>query len=656
MDFATPCQRLALAVLCCIIPIACSSSGSTPAEEGSPDDLAPLPDGNGPCAPGADADGDGIADIEGCDVCLGQDDTLDTDGDGIPNGCDICGDGADSADADGDGVPDDCDVCAEGADDEDADGDGIADACDACPGSDDNGPDVDGDGLADACDTCGPATALADSPVLAFRLGETSAETTPLNLAATTDDYPSDDPLLQLEYGPQTVLNGPGVSADGDTAADFSSANLENYLLLNPVPAEFPTEAFTFEAWVYLSDQSTGAILSYAVPSQNNEFLVLYEGGELRLYVDGGLTGTGVALPTRQWTHLTLSWQSSDGAYQVYIDGAPQLTDATALEGRSIDAGGSMTLGQEQDNVGGNFNASQAFDGRLDEVMLYNTVLTPEQVLAHAQQSGQCGSTERCDGIDNNGNGAIDEGVLGTDWVCPALDCAAILEDNAGASDGDYWIDPDGDGAGVDPMQATCDMSTADGGWTLVLNYLHLGDTNPALTQRADSLPLQRSAALGEDGSLATESWGHAQPSLLAAFNADEDNPRLGETRWYCLSDSTGTNGNDGRVLHFVHASEATNGYISSGSGRADVAMAEQSNNTLLPGHTANLPEALDNGFTNQGNDALTSFPFYLGGTYHWGIRGQGSRWECDDYPNNSDHNTFHQVWVRPPSASAQPQ
>jgi hypothetical protein len=37
----------------------------------------------------------------------------------------------------------------------------------------------------------------------------------------------------------------------------------------------------------------------------------------------------------------------------------------------------------------------------------------------------------------------------------------------------------------------------------------------------------------------------------------------------------------------------------------------------------------------------------YLAGTYHWGIRGAGGRWEVDDYPNNATQNTHHQIWVR---------
>jgi hypothetical protein len=57
---------------------------------------------------------------------------------------------------------------------------------------------------------------------------------------------------------------------------------------------------------------------------------------------------------------------------------------------------------------------------------------------------------------------------------------------------------------------------------------------------------------------------------------------------------------------------------------------------------------------------AMTNFPFWLGGTYHWGIKGGStvgtpspvySRWEVDDFPaftgNGYQNHTYHQIWIR---------
>ena len=70
---------------------------------------------------------------------------------------------------------------------------------------------------------------------------------------------------------------------------------------------------------------------------------------------------------------------------------------------------------------------------------------------------------ELCDGADNNCDGNIDEGVIGS-AQCAAVNCQEILDLNPSATDGVYTIDPDGDGLLL--RDAYCDMSTDGGGWT----------------------------------------------------------------------------------------------------------------------------------------------------------------------------------------------
>ena len=57
---------------------------------------------------------------------------------------------------------------------------------------------------------------------------------------------------------------------------------------------------------------------------------------------------------------------------------------------------------------------------------------------------------------------------------------------------------------------------------------------------------------------------------------------------------------------------------------------------------TAYLPDAADLAAYNE----LTNAIFYVSNTYRWGMKIQGSRWECDDMSFNTA-DTLHQIWFK---------
>ena len=81
-----------------------------------------------------------------------------------------------------------------------------------------------------------------------------------------------------------------------------------------------------------------------------------------------------------RWHHICMTWRNSDGAWQFYKDGELQTNNTGLSKGHTIQGGGSLVLGQDQDSVGGSFQPHQSFQGSLTNVNVWSYILSASAI------------------------------------------------------------------------------------------------------------------------------------------------------------------------------------------------------------------------------------------------------------------------------------
>ena len=82
------------------------------------------------------------------------------------------------------------------------------------------------------------------------------------------------------------------------------------------------------------------------------------------------------------WNHYCFTWSNTNGEYKFYKDGKLEGQYVNLKKSHIIPSGGAMVLGQDQDSIGGGFDAYQAFVGELTGVNMWDSVLSESDVAA----------------------------------------------------------------------------------------------------------------------------------------------------------------------------------------------------------------------------------------------------------------------------------
>ncbi|XP_066290421.1 sushi, von Willebrand factor type A, EGF and pentraxin domain-containing protein 1-like [Branchiostoma lanceolatum] len=171
-------------------------------------------------------------------------------------------------------------------------------------------------------------------------------------------------------------------SPDFDFVMDGSSAS---YAAVGNIP---DLSAFTLSFWMKTSDQKLGTPVSYVMDtwtSKRDNLLALTDYGSFDLYVNGEAAYTMVAANVGEWIHVCVTWQSSDGSWQVFLNGNLEKTGTGLATGQVIQGGGTLVLGQMSNPSVSSIDIRRAFAGQLSRLNLYSTVLSPADINALAQ-------------------------------------------------------------------------------------------------------------------------------------------------------------------------------------------------------------------------------------------------------------------------------
>ncbi|XP_078279138.1 LOW QUALITY PROTEIN: serum amyloid P-component-like [Rhinoraja longicauda] len=119
------------------------------------------------------------------------------------------------------------------------------------------------------------------------------------------------------------------------------------------------------------------SLLSYATNSSDNELLI-WEESKTQLWVYLGNVVTEIYIPEMNalLRHICVTWESQRGEITVWVNGRRSLRKVGG-KGQVVKGSGQFILGQEQDSVGGRFDASQSFVGEITDVHLWDHILQP---------------------------------------------------------------------------------------------------------------------------------------------------------------------------------------------------------------------------------------------------------------------------------------
>ncbi|KAG9343743.1 hypothetical protein JZ751_013124, partial [Albula glossodonta] len=169
-----------------------------------------------------------------------------------------------------------------------------------------------------------------------------------------------------------------------------------NYMYAKVMKSMPEMYAFTVSMWIKSNaSPGVGTPFSYAVPGQANE-LVLIEWGNnpMEILINDKVAKLPFLINDGKWHHICVTWTTRDGVWEAFQDGSLRGNGENLAPYHPIKPQGVLVLGQEQDTLGGGFDATQAFVGELANFNIWDKKLSAGEIynLATCSSKAQTGN------------------------------------------------------------------------------------------------------------------------------------------------------------------------------------------------------------------------------------------------------------------------
>ncbi|MFT7804165.1 neuronal pentraxin-1-like [Arapaima gigas] len=149
--------------------------------------------------------------------------------------------------------------------------------------------------------------------------------------------------------------------------------------------------AFTVCMWIKSNaSPGVGTPFSYAVPGQANELVLIeWSNNPMEILINDKVAKLPFLINDGKWHHICVTWTTRDGVWEAYQDGVMRGNGENLAPYHPIKPHGDLVLGQEQDTLGGGFDATQAFVGELANFNIWDKKLSAGEIYSLATCSNK---------------------------------------------------------------------------------------------------------------------------------------------------------------------------------------------------------------------------------------------------------------------------